>query len=380
MFKRNSNNVFQTIFLLALLLFGHSSASAQDARLVAKHIFPSIVMLEMRDDKNHPISLGSGFFVRPDIVVTNYHVIEGASDGFAKIVGKTSIYRIEAVVGIDEAKDLVLLKLTGANGKPLVLADVSKIEVGQEVFALGNPKGLEGTISPGIISGSTLRQVSNEDLIQITAPISPGSSGGPVVNRRGEVLGVAVLSIKGGQNLNFAIPSSYLAILLAKSRTVSTLSDLSRRSENFATSDSEASLVQVTAWITENLDAKGGVTGSFFQKNESLVIENCSMKLVVSSRLAADGRFQIRWAYIAQLNKLTRAYVDTDYAVYLEFPRDSLRVRREEYFDGKLDKSENSRADGLDIWVGDKETGLRVIKAFTRISNLCREQIGSDPF
>jgi S1-C subfamily serine protease len=123
-------------------------------------------MLEMRDDKNRPISLGSGFFVRPDVVATNYHVIEGATDGFAKVVGKTSIYHIEGVVGIDKTNDLVLLKLRGVVGKPLLLADISKIEVGQEVFALGNPKGLEGTISPGIISGSSLRKVNNESLIQ----------------------------------------------------------------------------------------------------------------------------------------------------------------------------------------------------------------------
>ena len=168
-------------FFLLVVLFLGSFVNGQDARVIAKTIFPSVVMLEMRDQQNRPISLGSGFFVRSDVVVTNYHVIEGATDGFAKIVGKTTIYHIEGVLGIDKAKDLALLKLTGVNGKPLSLADVSKIEVGQEVFALGNPKGLEGTISPGIISGSSLRQIENENLIQITAPISPGSSGGPVV-------------------------------------------------------------------------------------------------------------------------------------------------------------------------------------------------------
>jgi S1-C subfamily serine protease len=228
MSEYNSSKFLQTVLFLILLSISYSIGLAQDARLIAKNTFPSVVMLEMRDDKNRPISLGSGFFVRPDVVVTNYHVIEGASDGFAKIVGETSIYHIEGVVGIDKTKDLALLKLKGVIGKPLILADISKIEVGQEVFAFGNPKGLEGTISTGIISGSNFRKVGSENLIQITAPISPGSSGGPVVNRKGEVIGVAVASLKDGQNLNFAVPSSYLAILLANPKSPVSLSSVTQ--------------------------------------------------------------------------------------------------------------------------------------------------------
>lgn len=201
--------------------------SAQDARLIARNIFPSVVMLEMQDSNGRPITLGSGFFVRSDIVATNFHVIEGSKYGFAKVVGETSTYRIEGTVGLDKSRDLALLKLAGAKGKPLVLADLSQIEVGQEIFALGNPRGLEGTISPGIISGLNLREVGNENLLQITAPISAGSSGGPVVNRNGEVIGVAVASLEKGQNLNFAVPSSYLAILLAGSRNLVLMSGTS---------------------------------------------------------------------------------------------------------------------------------------------------------
>ncbi len=105
----------------------------------------------------------------------------------------------------------------------MILADISQIEVGQEIFALGNPRGLEGTISPGIISGMNFREVDGENLIQITAPISGGSSGGPVVNQKGEVIGVASASFRERQNLNFAVPSSYLAILLANSKNVTPL-------------------------------------------------------------------------------------------------------------------------------------------------------------
>src|SRR5437868_2582689 len=86
--------------LLSVLLY--SSGLSQDARLIARTTFPSVVMLEMQDDKNQLISLGSGFFVRPNIIATNYHVIAGASKGVAKIIGNTSIYQIEGVVEFDK--------------------------------------------------------------------------------------------------------------------------------------------------------------------------------------------------------------------------------------------------------------------------------------
>lgn len=352
---------------------------AQDARLIAKNTLPSVVMLEMRDDKNRPISLGSGFFVRPDVVVTNYHVIEGAYAGVAKIVGKTSIYDIEGVVGVDRTKDLVLLKLTAVSGKPLVLADISKIEVGQEVFALGNPKGLEGTISAGIISGSSLRKVENENLIQITAPISPGSSGGPVVNRKGEVIGVAVSSLESGQNLNFAIPASYLAILLAQSTKVTALAVLQQtKREKSVASDSEASLSEATAWIRDQLAAKGGLTGGFVERNERLVFENCAMNLVYSSKID-NSKFQIVWTNAVRLNKLKAVSLHQE-RIFLEFPAESVQIRKDEYFEGRLEKTDNYRDSGLYMWVGDIEMGIRVSKALTRIVKLCTEQVKSDPF
>src|SRR5207245_6657549 len=88
------------------------------------------------------------------------------------------------------------------------------VQVGESVYAGGKPVGLEGTFSPGI--GSSIREVGTDKLLQITAPISPGSSGGPVLNEKGEVIGVSVATFRGGQNLNFAIPSNYLKTLLGK--------------------------------------------------------------------------------------------------------------------------------------------------------------------
>src|SRR5439155_12805276 len=110
-------------------------------------------------------------------------------------------------VGQDFERDLALLKVAGVKAASLPLGDAGKMAIGDEVYAVGNPRGLEGTFSPGIVSG--IRQTTSETLLQITAPISPGSSGGAVLNRRGEVIGIAVATIREGQNLKFAVPISY---------------------------------------------------------------------------------------------------------------------------------------------------------------------------
>jgi len=165
------------------------------------------------DSHGQPLALGSGFIAGPGVIVTCFHVIEGASSAYAKRVGKDARLEVIGVLGTDEKRDLALLAIGTTSVKPLVL-DTSGVEVGEDVYAVGNPMGLEGTFSDGIVSG--IRAVGNDTLIQLTAPISPGSSGGPVLNSEGEVVGVAVATLKDGQSLNFAVPSRYIRALLSR--------------------------------------------------------------------------------------------------------------------------------------------------------------------
>ena len=216
-----SKQFFFCFWSIVFVLGLNGVIEARESRDIAKQAFPSVVMLVMEDDNGQPLSLGSGFFVREDIVATNLHVVEGAAGGYAKIVGKKQKYDISGYVAIDERWDLILLKIKDANAPALSLGDSTKIAVGDEIFAVGNPKGLEGTFSKGIVSA--IRKIEEDTLLQITAPISPGSSGGPVLNAQGEVVGVAVATFKGGQNLNFAIPVSYLSNLLANTKSVKAL-------------------------------------------------------------------------------------------------------------------------------------------------------------
>ncbi|RKU26276.1 hypothetical protein C6499_13535 [Candidatus Poribacteria bacterium] len=168
----------------------------------------------MEDANGQPLSLGSGFFARDGQVATNLHVVEGAARGYAKLVGKETKFNIEGYTAIDEKRDLIILKVSAFGAQVISLGNSDSVQVGEMVYAVGNPRGLQGTFSDGIIS--SVRSDTNGKVFQMTAPISRGSSGGPVINCYGEVIGVSFASRDDGQNLNFAIPSSHLSASLAK--------------------------------------------------------------------------------------------------------------------------------------------------------------------
>nr|MBA3966986.1 serine protease [Nitrospirales bacterium] len=205
---------FGLLCAAVLVLVGANSSNAQTAQEIAKKAFSSTVLLVMEDANGQPLSLGSGFFVRGGEIASNLHVVEGAARGYAKLVGQKRKYDLEGITAVDSERDLVVLKISAVGSPVLPLVSSDAVQVGESVYAVGNPQGLEGTFSQGIVS--SIREVGADKLLQITAPISPGSSGGPVLNSKGEVIGVSVATFRGGQNLNFAIPSNYLKALLGR--------------------------------------------------------------------------------------------------------------------------------------------------------------------
>jgi S1-C subfamily serine protease len=194
---------------------------------IAQKAFPSVVMIVMEDADGQSNTMGSGFFVSEGVVASNFHVIEGTSRGFVKIIGDETMYEIDGIIALDELHDLVLLQVKAANAPLLSLGDSKNLAIGEEVFVVGNPEGFEGTFSKGIVSG--IRESEDKRYVQITAPISHGSSGGPVLNGKAEVIGVTVATHESGQNLNFAIPSQYLKELLAKKGGLKPIQSSSKR-------------------------------------------------------------------------------------------------------------------------------------------------------
>ena len=195
----------KNLLILSFILSSANHFFSQDASLIYKNTVNSTVTI-LTDDGQ-----GSGFFVAPNIIATNYHVVEGATNASCILNNSDIEYKIDGYVGVDKSVDLILLKVSTLN-KPAIKFAVTTASIGQKIYVIGSPQGLPATISDGIISG--MRDFEGIKLLQMTASISPGSSGGPVLNSNGELIGISVSQLTEGQNLNFAIPKSYLQILL----------------------------------------------------------------------------------------------------------------------------------------------------------------------
>src|ERR1019366_1252384 len=156
---------------------------------------------------------GSGFLVDSlGVIVTNHHVSE-AGDIVSVTLANGDVYNTVNKVADDSVRDISVLRVPGFNLAQAKLGDSESVQVGQKVFVIGNPFGLQNSLTDGIVSA--VRQFDGVRLFQISAPISPGSSGSPVVNTDGEVIAIAVAKWRGGENLNFAIPINYARGLIS---------------------------------------------------------------------------------------------------------------------------------------------------------------------
>lgn len=189
-------------------------AAAQDlsTREIARTAEAATVTIHTLDSSGESTGEGSGFFIRADgVFVTNYHVVEDAEQ-LRVHVSSGATYEEVYVLATDRERDLALLRIPVDDAPVLRLGSDTAALMGDPVYAMGNPLGMERSFSDGLLSAQ--RTIDGISYLQITAPISPGSSGGPVMNSQGEVIGVATGSMTSGQNLNLAVPVSYLRPLL----------------------------------------------------------------------------------------------------------------------------------------------------------------------
>lgn len=192
-----------------------------DAELVAQTASPSVFYIELYGQNGKATASGSGFFISSDgTAVTNYHVIRDAYS--AKIVTVTgSVYEVSSVLGYDEDNDLAIIKVDGSGFDYLELADSDAVKSGQRIFCIGSPLGLDNSISEGVVSNIS-RIIDGQEYIQISAPISSGSSGGAVLDTSSRVIGVSAAGFEQGQNVNLAIPSNFIDnVTLDKNITLS---------------------------------------------------------------------------------------------------------------------------------------------------------------
>lgn len=212
--------------------FNHLDSYSRTVVNVAKSASQSVVNIKVNKksskvQKNgmhqQPFGTGSGFVIDSQgLILTNYHVIKDASEIFVTLPDGKQL--IPKVIGTDPATDLAVLKVDGNNLIPLEFAESENLQPGQIAIAIGNPLGFQHTVTAGVVSalGRTLRSQSGrmiDDIIQTDAALNPGSSGGPLMDSTGKVIGVNTAIIKGAQGICFAVSSglaAYIAELLIK--------------------------------------------------------------------------------------------------------------------------------------------------------------------
>jgi len=229
-----------------------SQSSGQRARLSAKDIVerasPAIVRIEAGAEK-----IGTGFILdKTGVVATNLHVVAGESAIRVKLYDGSQ-YEVQQIAGVDPFRDLALLRIRPRKDLPVLkLGDSDAMAAGDQVVAIGNPLGFDYSVTSGLISQVRHLPACNQadadpqqcqhdlTLLQISAAISPGSSGGPLFNQFGEVVGVKTAIITAGQNINLAVPGNYLKPLVAQRVTMSTDQFAKEtRSDEPATSESD---------------------------------------------------------------------------------------------------------------------------------------------
>src|SRR3989475_11176643 len=242
--QRRTLAVLASLGIVLLLPFGGPGASAApwpapvppqtapSLQQLFKQSSPAVVLIQQLDAAGKWTSLGSGFVVSPSgVIVTNNHVI-APDAGAVKLTIKLprgDVFTDVRVIYTEARRDVAVRSIKALGLPTLKVGDSDTVEVGDQVVAIGNPEGLELTFTSGIVESVRLDPSQGYRFIQHQAPISHGSSGGPLLNMKGEVIGINTFTIKDAQNLNGAIPINYVKPYFADAPTL-TWEEFARKS------------------------------------------------------------------------------------------------------------------------------------------------------
>jgi len=257
-------NCLKALSILALSL-APALAQEEPASRVYTAASKSVFLIIVKSANGDAVAQATGFSVEGNRIITNEHVVRGGNPyldlGAVRVALK--------IVIVDSVNDLAILMPDAEISSPPLKLSSTQPKPGTTIFALGNPAGLEKSISSGVVAG--VRNLSGRELLQISAPISPGSSGGPILTANGEVVGVAVGMLEAGQNLNFAVPATILHRLLNGENVtndipslLSRASDLSikRWSETKYSADADSPFQRLGAEIDDLLSRCIGLANS----------------------------------------------------------------------------------------------------------------------
>jgi hypothetical protein len=240
-----------TVSLLILpIAFGQAPLTTAQ---IAKIVSPSVVVIQGKTDSGDV--LGSGFIVSKDgKIVTNLHVIRDLKSVSVQLPnGET--FDSMSVLATDERRDLAVVRIAGFDLAALVLGNSNSVAVGEPVVVVGSPQGLGGTVTAGILS-SVRDSGDGFKVLQTDAAVNPGNSGGPLVNSKGQAIGIVSFKLRSSEGLNFAIPVNYVSGLLNELHEPLSLeqmrTNLNVRS-TAETQDDGPSLKATLDWLKEKL-------------------------------------------------------------------------------------------------------------------------------
>lgn len=243
---------------------------------IYKKCSPAVFYIEVYDESGRALGTGSGFFIDADgTAVTNYHVIEGAYFARIRRSDNRNIYDVEGVYDYSKEEDWAVIKIEGKNFPYLEIEKNEKVAGGQTVYAIGSPLGLENTISEGLVSNAD-RVIGKDKYIQISVPISHGSSGGALINKKGKVIGITSEVVVDGQNLNLARPISVIdGFNKGKAFAMSAAGEFEKPNYSVGhintngMTKAEAATTLLTAWIENNTNVTVGGKSAFYEEKKT---------------------------------------------------------------------------------------------------------------
>jgi S1-C subfamily serine protease len=216
------------VLLCQPLLLFNGFCQSFDSAEITKKISPAVVFVTGVEEEGN--TSGSGFLLSSDgKIATNLHVIKDYRSGGVQLSSGEKFDSF-SILAFDERKDIAIIKIAGFDLPTVSLGNSNTIEVGEHVLAIGSPHGLQGTVTTGVVSSIRDDPFGRGfKVIQTDASVNPGNSGGPLVNKKGEVVGIIRSKLRGTENLNFAIPINYLRGLMDAPLTAMSLTDLRGR-------------------------------------------------------------------------------------------------------------------------------------------------------
>lgn len=391
--------------LIFAVAFGQATLTTAQ---IAKRVSPSVVTIEGKTASGDV--LGSGFIVSKDgKLVTNLHVIRDMKTASIHLANG-EIFDSVSVLATDERRDLAIIGVAGYNLPILDLGNSDSVTLGEPVVIVGSPRGLEGTVTAGILS-SVRDSGEGFKVLQTDAAVNPGNSGGSLVNRKGEAIGVVSFKLSSSEGLNFAIPINYVRGLLNNLQEPLTLDQMRNRLVASATSQSDVpSLKETLDWLKEKIplgtvhflhSIRGEPEFVYSVNRQSMVwsMESCSAEIgevttatpvSTASRGGNPDPFVITVHYTVPLGILTGGYVLHDEATvagftfvsgeqwgYYVWLTGSSEIVVTSSSDNPKHLSDSSVTDHLFLIFSDESLAQRVLHAFNHAAAFCRRK---EPF